>query len=402
MKRKEVKFRHRVIPFFARIILWPIIKIKYRYKYKKYKDLAKKGPFLVLANHTVPMDPILLGLSFPFHLYYFASEQIFNLGLLSKLLVYAVNPISKAKGTSDINAIRKARKIVKEGGSIGLYPEGNVTYDGKTVKINESVVKLIRLLDIDVIIFTTKGLYLSDPRWSVFRKKGKTSGEISRIIKKEEYEDLSNEELYKLITESLYVNAYEQQEKEPVRFKGKNLAKGLERLVFMDLNTNIPFVTYTDSNELRSYISDFKLVYDEYGFLTNEKNEKTTLVELNQKVIASYHEFYKKCENNLLFSETAKLDITTNVRKNNKGNITIDLNKNSLVLKYKDIVEEIKYDDITSIVIQGKRKIIINYQDKRYLITFNLDSSPYKYLLTYQFYKGDKENDTTSIQQFGL
>src|SRR5690606_23551166 len=146
MKRKEVKFRHRVIPFFARIILWPIIKIKYRYKYKKYKDLAKKGPFLVLSNHTIPMDPILLGLSFPFHLYYFASEQIFNLGLLSKLLVYAVNPISKAKGTSDINAIRKARKIVKEGGSIGLYPEGNVTYDGKTAKINDSVVKLIRLL----------------------------------------------------------------------------------------------------------------------------------------------------------------------------------------------------------------------------------------------------------------
>lgn len=34
-REKEVRFRHRVVIFIAKIILWPIIKIKYKYKFKK-------------------------------------------------------------------------------------------------------------------------------------------------------------------------------------------------------------------------------------------------------------------------------------------------------------------------------------------------------------------------------
>ena len=126
-KQKEVKFRHKLITSIARPFLWLLFKVRYKYSYQKYRHLKKHGPFLVLGNHTVAPDPILMGLSFPFPLYYIATEQIFNLGFLSKLLKYAVNPIKKSKSMNDINAIRKARRIVKEGGSIAVYPEGNLT-----------------------------------------------------------------------------------------------------------------------------------------------------------------------------------------------------------------------------------------------------------------------------------
>lgn len=398
-RKKEVKFRHRVSRKFFKFILWPFIKIKYRYEYKYYKDLKKKGPFLILANHTIAMDPILLSFAFPFHIYYIATEQIFNLGLLSKLLLYLVNPISKTKASTDITTIRKAKTIVNEGGSIGVYPEGNVTYDGGPVTINKSIVKLVRFLKIDIIIFGTNGLYFSDPRWSLNRKKGKSSGEILRIIKKSEYDKLNDDDLYELIKETLNFTAYEKQEENPVKFKGKELAKGLERLVFMDLKTNKAFVTYTKGNTLKSRDSDFSLTYDEYGFVYDENNKKYNLIEINNIVKEKYLNYYNNLEENFIYEENVNLELTTNKEKRDKGEVLLKLYKNKIVLNN----QEILYDDFSSIAIQGKRKIIIYYETKTYLVTFKDNSSPYKYLLTYQIYKKEKDEDgITSIQQLGL
>lgn len=402
-RNKEIKFRHKVVGVVAKTILWPIIKIKYRYKYTYYKNLKKTGPYLIIGNHTVAFDPILMGLSFPFHLYYFASEQIFNLGFLSKMLVYLVNPISKSKGNSDVNSIKKAKRIVNEGGSIGLYPEGNVTYDGALASVNKSIVKLVRLLGIDILIYTTRGLYLSDARWTKNRKKGKTSGSVTKVIKKEEYDQMSNEELTKIIIDALSVNAYSQQEELLLEYKGRKMAEGLERLVFMDLNTDTPFVTYTKNNELKSHVSDFKLIYDKYGYVTNELGIKKTLVEINKEVINSYLKYYNETDKELLFTEKVLVDLTSKDRKINKGNNTLDLYKDKVVINFKHESEELLFSEISSLTIQGKKKIIVNGNGKMYLITFNLKSSPYKYLLTYQFYKKGIENDnTSSFQQFGL
>lgn len=402
-KRKEVKFRHSISRVFFKILLWPAIKIKYRYRYKTYSKLKKTGPYLIIGNHTIAIDPILMSFSFPFHVYYFATEQIFNLGLLSKLLVYLVNPISKSKDNSDISSIKKAKRIVDEGGSIGLFPEGNVTYDGALTTVNESVVKLVRLLKIDILIFTTKGLYLSNPRWSITRKKGKTYGDIVKVIKKEEYDLLSNEELYELIMKSLETNAYLQQEEKLLQFKGKNLASGLERLVFMDLETNIPFVTYSSKNELKSTASDFKLTYDKYGYVTDQTGTKSTLIDINHRVIESYYNYYKNLETNFIFKESVLVEKTTKNEKHNEGTNNLELFKDKIVIHYKDKTEELTFDNINTLVIQGKKKIIINGMENKYLITFDINSSPYKYLLTYQFYKKEINNDNTfNIQQFGL
>lgn len=401
-KAKEVKFRHKVVRVVFKTLLWPAIKIKYKYKYKKYRELKKQGPFLVLGNHTTAVDPILLGFSFPFNIYYIATEQIFNLGLLSKLLVYAVNPISKSKSQNDIAAIRKAKAIVKEGGSIGVYPEGNVTYDGSVSKINDSIVKLVRLLGIDIIIHNTEGLYLSDPRWSLFRKKGKTFGGIVKIIKKEEYDLLNNDELLLIISDALNVNAYDQQELNKRSYKGKNLAKGLERLVFMDLNTNEPFVTYTINNQLKSKNSDFTLTYDKYGYVTNEKGIKKTLVEINNEVKQSYLNYYKNTKEYLLIEELANIELTTKSSKTNQGRIELKLYKDKIVIKYLESTTELLFDEIISVAIQGKKKVIVNSLEHTHLITLDINSSPYKYLLTYQIYKEEQKNDITSIQQLGL
>ena len=126
----------------------------------------------------------------------------------------------------------------------------------------------------------------------------------------------------------------------------------------MDLNTNEPFVTYTNKNELRSKVSDFKLVYDEYGYVTNEKGEVKTLIEINDEVKMSYYNYYKNTDKKLLHEEDVVIELTTKSVKSNKGKSVVKLYKNKLVLLYDGIEENILYDDLISISIQGKRKRI--------------------------------------------
>ena len=399
-KKKEVKFRHNVIVKVSKLLLKPEIKRNYGYKFKTYKELKNEGPFIVLGNHTVPIDPILMGMSFPFHLYYFATEQIFNLGFLSKLLIYAVNPIRKAKSISDMSSIRKAKQIVNEGASVAIYPEGNVTYDGQSATINKSIVKLIRFLRIPVIFFITKGLYFSNPRWSIHNKKGKSSSEITEILKPEVYDLMEDDELYHYINERLYTNAYEQNI-EKMLFKGKNIALGLERLAFMDLKTNEPFVTYSQGSFLKSKTSNFHLEYLETGYVKDLDGNQMDLIHLNKETIKAYRKYYLKTDS-FEFVEHMFLEKTTNNRKKKIGKHSIKLRKDGIEIHTTDTVYNYSFSELVSLSIQGKKKIIIYTEKDTWLVTLDDHSSPYKYLLTYQFYNEGEKLEDADISKFGL
>jgi|SRR5690554_5337331 len=403
MKKKrntEVKKRHWLIIRIAKVVLWPIYRFKYRYEYTYHKELKGQGPFLVIANHTVAFDPILLGLSFPYANYYIASEQIFNLGLISKMLKFAVNPISKAKAANDITTIRKSRRIVSEGGSIAVYPEGNVTYDGKMSNVNKSIVSFIRFLKLPILVYKTSGLYFTDPRWARFSKKGKSRGYISKIIERKDYDQLTDDELYELVLETINVNAYVEQEEELVAYKGKRIAEGLERLIFMDLNTNKPFVTYTKGNKLMSEDSDFSLTYDEYGYVTDELGNKHTLITMNERIKEAYYNFIMTTDKYLLKEERVFVALTTKKHKNRKGFQTLKLYKDKIELTYSRKNHVFNFSEI-NISIQGKKKLIIISEKETYLLTLDVKSSPYKYLLTYQIYHME-ENGNERIRQLGL
>lgn len=401
-QKKEVKIRHYFVVKIAILFVIPWLKIKYRFSYKKQKELKRKGPFLILGNHTVPEDPMLLGFLFPFQSnYYVASEQIFNLGFLSKLLVWAVNPIKKAKSTSDLSTIRKSKTIIKQGGTIGMFAEGNVTYSGETTTINPAVVKYIRLMSVPVIFYNTEGLYLSNPRWAIYPKKGKSTGYIKRIMQPDEYKQLTDEQLYEIIKEELYVNCYDQKVLGNVAYKGKKLALGLERMLFMDLKTNQPFKTYSKDNQLLSTVSDFSFTYDEYGYLSNQ-TEKITLIEAQQRTIDAYVDYLSKREDNYLFDEMVILEQTNARKKIKLGKFKLNMYTDKLVFSSVGHLIEVTYDKLSSIAIQGKRKLIMYHQDETYLITLDEKSSPLKYLITYQYYQNRNSEDITNVFKFGL
>ncbi len=204
-KQKWVRFRHRVIRNLAFAVLYPYVKLKYHIKIEKFKAQDKRK-YLILFNHQTAMDQFIVGSSFKGPVYYVASEDLFSNGWISRLLSWAVAPIPIKKQATDARAVLNCMRVMKEGGTIAIAPEGNRTYSGKTEYMKPAIIALIKALKMPLLLYRIEGGYGVHPRWSDVIRKGKMRAYVSKVVEPEEYLSMSDDELFTLITQELYVN----------------------------------------------------------------------------------------------------------------------------------------------------------------------------------------------------
>ena len=204
-KKKWTLPRHRIISSLARVVLQPYTVLKYGIRSEKFRQQGNRA-YLVLYNHQTAFDQFFVGLSFKGPIYYMATEDIFSLGWISKLLRWAVAPIPIRKQTTDITAVMNCLKVAREGGTIAIAPEGNRTYSGRTEYMNPAIAALAKKMKLPIALYRIEGGYGVQPRWSDVTRRGKMRSYVSQVIEPEEYANLTPEELGKRISDGLYVD----------------------------------------------------------------------------------------------------------------------------------------------------------------------------------------------------
>lgn len=97
--------------------------LSHRFRALGREHVPREGAVIVASNHRHYLDPIFMGLAIPRPVAYMAKAEIFDvpvLGLLSRGL-YAF-PVHR--GAGDRAALRAARRILEDGGALGMFPEG--------------------------------------------------------------------------------------------------------------------------------------------------------------------------------------------------------------------------------------------------------------------------------------
>ena len=105
------------------------------------ENIPQDGAFILSANHVSNWDPPFLATFCPREVSYMAKEELFKNPIFSAA-IRALNAFPVKRGTADKNAIKKAVKILKNGGCLGVFPEGTRSKTGKLGK-PESGVSLI-------------------------------------------------------------------------------------------------------------------------------------------------------------------------------------------------------------------------------------------------------------------
>jgi 1-acyl-sn-glycerol-3-phosphate acyltransferase len=108
---------------FIGLISWPFVMGLYRLRARGLEHLPEGG-FVLAANHTSNFDPWALGIPLlpGRQLRFMAKSELFN-PLLAPIL-RAGGAFKVRRGEGDIEAVRTAVELVKEGEIVVMFPEG--------------------------------------------------------------------------------------------------------------------------------------------------------------------------------------------------------------------------------------------------------------------------------------
>ena len=130
-KQKWTHPRHRAVRTLLGWAMDLYIRAVYGLRVTKFQEEGNRQ-YLILANHQTGFDQFYISLAFRQAVYYVASEDIFSMGWLSRLIEWLVAPIPIKKQVTDVRTVKNCLEVAKEGGSIAIFPEGNRTFSGIT------------------------------------------------------------------------------------------------------------------------------------------------------------------------------------------------------------------------------------------------------------------------------
>ena len=367
---------------------------KYSIDISEFKE-AKERPHLVLMNHQTAYDQFFVGLAFKgVPIYYVASEDIFTIGLASRLIKYLVNPIPIKKQSADIRAVLTCIKVAKEGGTIALAPEGNRTFSGKTGYFNPAIAPLCKKLGLPIAIFKIEGGYGIHPRFSDVIRKGKMRACVSRVIEPSEYASLTDGELCELISQELYVD----ETKDTTEFHSKKLAEYLERLLYVCPKCQGFSELHSEGNRVSCKRCGLSAEY------FPDKTLRFVSEDVEFKHISDWYDYQESYVNSINPGELTEKPIYTDRAKvfsvipyKRKKRIS----KNSVINLYGDRLEIgdkiLPFSSVSVVTVLGKNKLNVYHEDKVYQLKSHKRFNAVKYMNIFHRYKniakGEEKNE---------
>lgn len=359
-KKKQkhwVKKRHAAVFAFLRFAMAPFLWLRYHYRAEKAP--IRKGPCIVLSNHQATMDPFFISKAFPFQLYFYASDDLFNLKV-SPLIRYLAAPIPKSKSVADLKAVMISLRVLREGGAIGITPEGNRTLSGRQWEMGDSVAKLVKTAKVPLVLFNLCGGYGTDPRWGVKIRRGtKFVGRVRCILTPEEYAGMSDEELFGIIKNELDVDDTLSGE----RYKSRRRAEYIERALYMcpvcgsigTIHSHGTGFCCTSCKTEAEYTEDLKISPPVGGYSRIYEWYEWERQEIVRRILGGE----KISDGDILFRESVKLQKKIKLPGN-----TVTLDKDSLMISGGGAETRYPLAEIDAITAVGKKKFNFYYKGK--------------------------------------
>ena len=233
MPKNKQKKERVLMPIWADVVFTAASKIflffKYHVKYDRrpLKDYRGKSCMLIYTHYS-NKDHYFIKASTNYRRVNFvlASYFFFN-KTLNRVLNWA-KAISKDQFKPDVTAIRRIKKVLDAKGMIAIAPAGQTSMDGNSPYISEAIVKLIRMCKTDVLALQLHGVYQTFPKWRKSKRRTKMFTKFVPVLKREELEHLTDEEIYQRVCASLDLRAFDELKESGNVLVGKDLALGLE------------------------------------------------------------------------------------------------------------------------------------------------------------------------------
>lgn len=225
-----------------------------------------KGPYLLFSNHTSRCDWEYIGMAMggrnPMN--FVASNVEFHRAHMHGIFDL-MNVIPKMNFVSDLGCIKAIMRIVKDGGSVMLFPEGKSSISGTNQPVMPGTGSLVRKLGVPVYTTTIRGGYMSNTQWNIANRPGQVEIYVNKLLTPEEAKALSAEEIERRVNEAIYNDDFEWNKTKRIRYKGNDtVAVKLEEHLYLCPKCGAECQTIGEGNTFRCKACGNGMTIDEY------------------------------------------------------------------------------------------------------------------------------------------
>ncbi len=262
-------------------LLWGasyILTARFKLKPERIGMKGLKGPFLVLSTHQGFSDYFIAPrMLFPRRANYVSDMEGFaNYG---KLLYKHGGCIGKRRYVSDVSVVKNIRHALFQlKQPVVLFPESRHSDAGITSSLPDNLGKLVKTLQVPLVLLTAHGSYLANPFWDeTHTRKSRMSARLELVYTADDVQKLSSAEIQKTIEEKLSYDEYKWQADKHVKIDNPKRAEGLHKPLYKCLNCNTEGAMTSEGTKLWCTSCNAPWHMTEYGQLVSETEPKKSI-----------------------------------------------------------------------------------------------------------------------------
>lgn len=244
-------------------------RIRYGIHVKRNKEVVRmKGPLVCVGNHPSYLDPFVMASAlYGRKINFVAGAFLFRDRIIGPLFALG-GCIPKVQFRSDSRAVKAMLTVLKNGGTLGIFPEGTRFVDGTSIDFDDALARMIKKTGSGVAFLESNGAYSTWPRWSTnsFRR-GRIEGQVKKVFTPEEVEAMSLEELHGMMQEQMKYNEYDWLRSNPRVFHSKAITAGAQNIAYACPRCEKDNVMESDKDILRCKACGNQVRMDSSGFL---------------------------------------------------------------------------------------------------------------------------------------
>lgn len=143
-----------------------VLRIGWRLRVSGLEHLPEP-PYILAANHSSEIDPLVLGVSVPEHVVYLVSRHLEQLPIVFRL-IRAFDPVFVQRGLADVASVRATLARLAQGEVVAIYPEGRVVQDGLLGPLHEGLAFIALRAAVPIVpvaIFGASQMWPLGARW---------------------------------------------------------------------------------------------------------------------------------------------------------------------------------------------------------------------------------------------
>jgi 1-acyl-sn-glycerol-3-phosphate acyltransferase len=159
---------YRAVRALARELVRPLVRVQV----EGLENVPASGPFILVANHQSILDPILVQSACPRPVHTLTKSSQFGTFPFGWLLP-RILALPARRYRVDPQVVRLMLRRLGQGEAVGIYPEGERTWDGTLQPIRRGTVRVLLRAGVPVVPCGISGAFHVWPRWGKLPRRGR-------------------------------------------------------------------------------------------------------------------------------------------------------------------------------------------------------------------------------------